>query len=436
MILPVTPGTYYIQAGGYAGDTATNILLTWTSTPPTVVDISNATTPWVPALPDLWVNIDYVVGAGNTGRLVGTTQTYWGSGGFSVPLDLNGNTLIIDAGWNTPRYATGAISGNGAVVISSNPDLYIDGSTGNTYTGTTTISDASVTLSKTSGDALCSGPITMNAGVNLIWAANDQISDSSDVALVGSGAVLNLAGHSDTIHGLSLDTGTSVDTGAGGVLTVTNLIVAGVTNAPGTYDSGNSSFVTGSGRVIVVSTLSKPEAPTGLTATAGAAQVDLLWNAGLNATGYLVQRSLTSNAFSTVVGGTADVNATNFTDTAVTNGVLYWYVVTSTNAAGESANSAPVSARPLPAVLPQPAFKSGSGGYVLHLDSGTATFTFDVMGGLQYRVESTEDLTPPITWTPIPGGWYPAVSNGTMQLSDPDATGTQRFYRIAVEVQP
>ena len=58
------------------------------------------------------------------------------------------------------------------------------------------------------------------------------------------------------------------------------------------------------------------------------------------------------------------------------------------------------------------------------------------MGGLQYRVEYAADLTPPITWTPIADGWYPAVSNGTMQLSDPDATGTQRFYRIAVELQP
>ena len=84
-----------------------------------------------------------------------------------------------------------------------------------------------------------------------------------------------------------------------------------------------------------------PSAPTGLGATAGNGQVVLSWTASSGATSYNVKRSTTSGAEATLT----NVSAVNYTDLQVVNGTTYYYKVSATNASGESANSAEVSAR-------------------------------------------------------------------------------------------
>jgi fibronectin type 3 domain-containing protein len=86
-----------------------------------------------------------------------------------------------------------------------------------------------------------------------------------------------------------------------------------------------------------------PSAPTGLTATGGNAQVSLAWNANTGATSYHVKRSTTSGSGYTQISAPT---ATNYTDTTVTNGTTYYYVVTAVNTAGESGNSNQASATP------------------------------------------------------------------------------------------
>src|SRR5580692_6155545 len=86
-----------------------------------------------------------------------------------------------------------------------------------------------------------------------------------------------------------------------------------------------------------------PAAPTGLQATGGNAQVSLTWTASTGATSYHVKRSTTSGS------GYAQISAptaANYTDTIVTNGTTYFYVVSALNAVGESANSAQATATP------------------------------------------------------------------------------------------
>jgi hypothetical protein len=86
-----------------------------------------------------------------------------------------------------------------------------------------------------------------------------------------------------------------------------------------------------------------PPAPSGLQATAGNAQVSLTWNASSGATGYYLKRSTTTGGPYNQI---ATPSATSYTDSAVTNGTKYFYVVSAYNSAGESANSTEVSATP------------------------------------------------------------------------------------------
>jgi hypothetical protein len=96
-----------------------------------------------------------------------------------------------------------------------------------------------------------------------------------------------------------------------------------------------------------------PSAPTGLTATAGNAQVNLAWTAASGATGYYVKRSTTGGAETQI----AAQAGTTYSDTAVTNGTKYFYVVSAYNSYGASANSAEVNATPAPP--PPPAVPTG-----------------------------------------------------------------------------
>ncbi len=86
-----------------------------------------------------------------------------------------------------------------------------------------------------------------------------------------------------------------------------------------------------------------PPIPTGLTAVAGNAQVSLTWSGSTSATTYNVKRSTVSGGPYATLASPATAS---FTDSTVTNGTTYYYVVSAVNAGGESGNSSQVSAKP------------------------------------------------------------------------------------------
>ena len=94
----------------------------------------------------------------------------------------------------------------------------------------------------------------------------------------------------------------------------------------------------------IAALVAPPAAPTNLVATIGDASVALSWSASANATSYYLKRSLTSGS------GYASV-ATNtsltFTNTGLSNGTLYYFVVSAVGPAGEGTNSLAVSATDL-----------------------------------------------------------------------------------------
>jgi fibronectin type 3 domain-containing protein len=96
-----------------------------------------------------------------------------------------------------------------------------------------------------------------------------------------------------------------------------------------------------------------PATPAGLTATAGNSQITLNWSTTANATGYNVQRSTTTGGPYSQI---SSPSSTTFTDSGLTNGTKYFYVVSAFNSTGPSSNSAEVSATP---TAPTPAVPSG-----------------------------------------------------------------------------
>lgn len=118
--------------------------------------------------------------------------------------------------------------------------------------------------------------------------------------------------------------------------------VVSAVNASG--ESANSSEVSATPAASVSSPPSQPPAtPTGLTAIAGSQQVQLSWAVSNTATSYNVKSSTTSGGPYTKI---ASPTSASFTNTGLTNGTAYFYVVSAVNSAGESSNSSEVSATP------------------------------------------------------------------------------------------
>ena len=107
-----------------------------------------------------------------------------------------------------------------------------------------------------------------------------------------------------------------------------------------TNGTGNSAA---SNEVVVNTPFAIPSAPTGLTATAGNASVSLDWADTAGATSYTIKYGTSPISYpSTVTGLTSSSGSVS----SLTNGTAYYFVVTATNAAGTSGNSAEVTATP------------------------------------------------------------------------------------------
>lgn len=173
-------------------------------------------------------------------------------------------------------------------------------------------------------------------------------------------------------------------------------------------------------------TVSAPSAPTGLAATAGSGQVALSWTASSGASAYNIYRGTSSGTEVLVASG---ISGTSYTNTGLTNGTDYYYVVTAANGNGESAYSNEVSATPKVAVTSSAAFVKndaatqgnwqtnyGADGYdISQYGASLPSYaTVNLLSNANYTWATSttdgRDLQEPGTSTRIAACWYSASS--------------------------
>ena len=156
-----------------------------------------------------------------------------------------------------------------------------------------------------------------------------------------------------------------------------------------------------------------PLPPTITSVVTNFGQITLTWTTSTGATNYNVKRSLVSGGPYTTITSTT---STSFTDTNVAVGVVYYYVVSASNAGGEGLNSGEVGATPRP--LPPPTIT----GVVTNLGQVVLTWS-TVTTATNYNVKRSD----------ISGGSYSLIGSTTnTTYTDTNVTdGQTRYYVVS-----
>lgn len=271
------------------------------------------------------------------------------TGSFTGPVTLSASGLPNGV---TATFGTNPATGSSVVTFAAS-------GTATAGTSMVTINGISGTLTASTTIALTVTSTTTGFGCAVTYTTTPQSSTSFGAAI----AITNTGTTSWTSWSLqwvfangqtiqSLWNG--IETQSGATVTVTNESYNGSVAPGGSVSNigfngnlagGNSTPTAFSINGNLCGSLSgnPPLAPTGLTATSGNQQILLSWTGSLTATSYNVERSTTSGGPYITVGS---ATTTGFTNTGLTNGTTYYYVVAAVNAAGSGPTSSQVFATP------------------------------------------------------------------------------------------
>jgi autotransporter-associated beta strand protein len=163
-----------------------------------------------------------------------STVTLTGPGTLNSTLTVGNNAATAFAG---PLSGPGGITVDAPVVTAT-----IQGTTANTYSGTTAVTLGNLNLNKTAGVDAVAGPLTVAVGNTVTWLQANQVNDA--VAVTDQGT-LNLNGFTDTIGPLSGTVQGSVN-----LSTTGSALTVGGGNGTGSF----AGTITGSGGLTKVGT--------------------------------------------------------------------------------------------------------------------------------------------------------------------------------------
>jgi autotransporter-associated beta strand protein len=255
---------------------------------------------------------------GGGGGTLGLTKigtgmlTLSGTNSYNGPTHVIGGTLMV----------TGSLSGTGAVSIGDGGTLAGGGS----CAGAVTLEDGGVLAP---GNNL-GGTLTLAGALALQDGAVLEMGMGTTSGMIAVGGNLTSSGVT-TVNLTALDgfaTGTYPLITAAGAISAANFEV-------GSAPAGFVYLLSANAGTLSLTIAVPPVLPANLTATGTATEVNLSWNPSPGASHYQVKRS--GNGVSH--GVIATVFGTSYADTSVVNGLIYSYVVTAWNAAGESDES-------------------------------------------------------------------------------------------------
>ena len=250
---------------------------------------------------------------------------------------------------NDTNYVFTVVNATNGVVA-----LAADGFTANFFPATNFIGLAYFTFSVTNAvNQTAFGSVIVASFVtNLPPVIVSQPASTTNV--VGSNAQFSVGAANASLTyqwrrgGTNLVNGLKFSGATNATLVVTNVSATDVTNY--TVVVTNFSGVVTSAPAALVLGASSPPAPSGLTASPTNLLINLRWNAVAGATNYNLKRGTANGGpYPTLFSG---LTQTNYADAAVTNAVTYYYVVSALAVGGESTNSPPVAAVPLPSAQP------------------------------------------------------------------------------------
>jgi len=301
---------------------------------------------------------DQVVGQLNGGsrRQAFSRAFLWQNGSGFTDLGTLGGRSASATGINNTGLIVGSslnASGQNHAFVWQNEAMHDLGTLpGGTFSSAAAINDAGAIAGSSDGGNFGSHAVIFQqsgGGITDLGVPADFTSSSAN-ALNNKGVVVGAAStgsYRAVSHAFVAQNGSITDlnrlipgnSGPWVLLTATGVNDAGEIVGTATYNSTEE-------RAFLLTPTTQPTVPAvpiHLATNSANAVVGLSWEGSVGATSYSVKRSNSSSGpFSTI----ASVTTTTFTDNAVTNCSLYYYVVSAQNSAGESPNSSSATGAP------------------------------------------------------------------------------------------
>ena len=239
---------------------------------------------------------------------------YYSSSSFGDSNKTNGSGIVTVTGVTTPYTQTGLTNGNTYYFDVTAVNAAGESLNNTVTSGTTLTTPSGVSAAPGDGTVTVSWqPVTNATSYNLYWSTPGM---PGVTKVPGVTSPFSQPGTNGTAYAFTL-----------------TAVVNGVESAPSTQVSAKPVGA------------QPPAAPTGVAAAAGDGQVTISWQSVTGETSYNLYWSTASGV--TPANGTVIAGVTNpHHQTGLSNGVIYYYVVTAVNGDGESPASIPVSATP------------------------------------------------------------------------------------------